>query len=218
MNTYREIMFGSEAIKYIYECLKDGKTLSRYLLEKLDLKSGKVTTFLPADISDEEAKRFTEGKLKEPPPQTHRYITAENGAKLRMVPKLDMSFWLINVIQTFLNIEAKRCCIFEDANAQPNDPYLASIKTRFLIFNEEVYHFLLWKDLDAERILKTIRHAESWLFIGAMTSIPEESVFSHEAQKITIASDELIRLLAERTEKIVVGAYDGEGYLIWSKR
>lgn len=214
MNTYREIKFGSEATKYIYECLKDGKTLSKYLLEKLDLKSGKITTFLPADISDEEAKQFTEGKLKEPPPQTHKHITAEDGTKWKMVPKLDMSFWLVTAIQTFLSNGEKRCCIFEDANAQPNDPYLASMKTRFLTFNKEVYHFLSWEDLDAERILQTIRHAESWLFIGAMTSIPKEKDFYLEVGKIT--SDEL-SALAERTEKIIIGAYDGEGYLIWNK-
>lgn len=214
MNRYKEISFGPEAIKYIHECLTDGKTLAKYLLKELDLEGGKVITFLPEDISDEESKQFTEGKLKEPPPKNHKYFTNEKGSRWRMVPKPDMSFWLVNVIQTFLNTGKKRCCIFEDANAQPNDPYLASIKTRFLTFNKEVYHFLSWEDLDAERILQTIRHAESWLFIGAMTSIPKEKDFFLEVGKIT--SDEL-RALAERTKKIIIGAYDWEGYLIWSK-
>ena len=50
--------------------------------------------------------------------------------------------------------------------------------------------------------------------IGVMTSLPEGHYLALEKKKIT--SEEL-KLLAERAEKIIVGAYDGEGYLIWSK-
>jgi hypothetical protein len=47
-----------------------------------------------------------------------------------------------------------------------------------------------------------------------MASVADEAGFSDEAREITSVK---LRVLAERTQKIIVGAYDGEGYLIWSK-
>jgi hypothetical protein len=218
MNAYKEITLGPEAIDYIRKCLRDGNTLASYLLQKLNLDRGRVVTFLSSEVTAEVAKQFTTGgKLPLPPKSQWRYTEGES-SKWRMVPIPDTDSCLVTIIEAFLSAEEKRVCIFEDALSRPHDPILSRSVARLLTFNDEVYHFLSGRDVESSKIRQTIRQAKSIpLFIGAMTFIPEESSFSYKARKMTIASDELLRVLAERTEKIVVGAYDGEGYLIWNR-
>lgn len=68
---------------------------------------------------------------------------------------------------------------------------------------------------DQEKIAKTMREANSdWRFVCLMSSLPGKERLARRGRSLT-ADD--VRALAERAEKIVVGAYDGEGYLVWSK-
>lgn len=218
MNACREITLGPEATEYIRKCLDDRNTLARYLLQKLDLGRGRVVTFLPSDVTAEAAKQFTTGgKLPMPPESQWRYAEGE-GSKWTMVPIPDTDSYLVAIIEAFLSAKEGRVCIFEDALSRPNDPILSRSAARLLTFHNEVYHFLSGRAVKSSQIRQTIRQAKSIpLFIGALTSVPEKSSFSHKARKITITSDERLRGLAARSEKIVVGAYDGEGYLIWNK-
>lgn len=61
MNKVEEINLGDEAIRYICDRLKFGNTLSKIILKSLDLKKGKVITFLPSDIQVESIKEFYYG-------------------------------------------------------------------------------------------------------------------------------------------------------------
>jgi len=130
-----------------------------------------VTTFLPSEITDTEAKQFTDGKLPEPPPEAHRYFTAKHGSRWRQVPTPDTNQVLVEIIEGFLTADEGRVCLFEDAVARADDPWLSSADTRVLTFKDEVYHFLSRTD-DRERIIKTIRRATTeWQSIAVMTHI-----------------------------------------------
>ncbi|MBI1923433.1 hypothetical protein HYR99_04195 [Candidatus Poribacteria bacterium] len=197
MNTYREVSLPTEANKYIRECLEDGNSLAKHLLTQLERESGRVVTFLPHGVAPGTTQQFKSGGV--------------TSAK-------ESESWLVTLIQASLSRGEGCLCFLENALARPSDPILSSSKTRILIFRDEIYHFLSERDVESEKIRQTIRRAESpHLFIGIVTSLPKERSFPYEARKVTITSDELLRDLAERTEKIVVGAYDGEGYLVWNK-
>src|SRR5690349_22612286 len=104
-------------------------------------------------------------------------------------------------------------CIFEDALARSDDPWISCRDTRILTFNDEVYHFLSQNDI-AEQIVKTIRRATTaWQTVGLMTYLKPHNRIK---DGLEIGVDEL-QVFADRASKIVVGAYDGEGYLIWGK-
>jgi hypothetical protein len=210
---YREFNLGDEGIKYIRKCLINGKTLANYLIRTCNLERGKLITFLPTDTNEEAVKQFTTGgKLKEE--GLKEEIIKPEGSKLTKVPTPNTDLWLVSIIRSFLTTDVKRLCIFENALAKPSDPWLSSKKMPVFTFHEEVYHFLLGTDAENEKIGETIRIATSHLFIGVMTSVPQETGFSLGGGEIT--SQELIGF-AEKTEKIIVGAYDGEGYLIWRR-
>lgn len=215
MTQYREIILGNEAKEYISDRLTLGKTLASILLQTCNIEKGQVTTFLPSYIAKKTAKEFETGKLKPDPNQklvTEKYrISCLNGSATP-VPTTD--FYLVSLIHSYLNKKENNLCIFEEANSKPTDPFVLSgkMETRFLTHKDEIYHFLLNQDNKVETIEQTISFADAWLFIGIMTSLPQEMTFSLKKKKLTLKE---LKILSERTEKIIIGAYDGEGYLIW---
>lgn len=218
MNECVEINLGPEAISYIRDCLANGKTLATYLLERLDLENGSVTTFLPPDVSKEAASQFKWGGKLYRDPETFVYHTEPDGSTTRWEPVPNTDPWLVSILQEFLRGGTERVCVFENEVALPGDPWLSLPRWDILqtvIFGNEVYHLLSNRDAEnEERILSTIRGARSWLFIGAMTSLSQASDLPLEAGRL---DGEALKMFAQRAEKIVVGAYDGESYLIWSK-
>jgi hypothetical protein len=60
-NQMQEIELGIEGLRYVRESLEGGKELSRYLLEVLDLESGKLSTFLPSGLTFEQVNEFSYG-------------------------------------------------------------------------------------------------------------------------------------------------------------
>jgi hypothetical protein len=219
-----EIRLGPEAIEYIKDRLAQGKTLASLLLERRDLDGGEVVTFLPSNADLERISNFSQGGvLPTPPPETHQHYTTPDGTKTVLVPVPGTSSHLVTTIQEFLKQGEGRICLFESAVARPTDGFLSSPNAqdlRVLTFEENVYYFLTEDDLDREKINKTVSYAISYLVIGVFAQLSKEDQFLPIEQQITrgeITLDDL-KLLAERTEKIIVGAYDGEGYLIWRER
>lgn len=212
---FKEYELGLEAIKFIKECLGGGNTLAQTFLRIFDFEKGRVITALPLGIDPEEAKDFEDGIFPEPPKSEWRSFVKSDGSKWVMVPKPNTDFWLVSIIRMFLVKEDKRLCILENALARPNDPWISLKKHQIFTFKGEVYHFLLGMDVEGKRIEQTIRNASSYLFIGLLTSVPQETPFPRKGHEVSF---EELKVFAKRTEKIIVGAYDGEGYLIWEKR
>jgi hypothetical protein len=202
----KKITLSLESVDYIKSILKHGNTISSYLLKNCDLEKGKVITFLPFDVSKEDAKQFTfGGKFK---------YSTESAKMLPMPPNI--YDYLVEVIQSFLKKGKGRLCIFEDKTSLPNDPLISLKDTRIFICESEVYYILCKEDAgNIEKINDTIWDSDShWHFVCVMTSVSKENSVLKNNKKINHND---LKLLAERAEKIVIGAYDGEGFLIWNK-
>ncbi|MCJ7547301.1 MAG: hypothetical protein MUP30_10850, partial [Deltaproteobacteria bacterium] len=182
------------------------------LLKIFDFEKGRAITAFPLDIDPEEAKDFEDGILPEPPKSEWRRVVEPDGSQWIMIPKPNMDFWLASTIRMYLTIEDKRLCIFENALASPSDPWIPLKKSQIFTFKDEVYHFLLSSDVSGKKIEQTLRDAASHRFIGVMTSVPRKTSFPKNGHEISF---EELKVFVERSEKIIVGAYDGEGYLIW---
>lgn len=204
MEIYKDIELGAAGLVYVRECLEAGKTFSRLLLKTHDLNTGTAVTKLPAGIEEAAAKDFDSGgKLPELYPRT---------SNLQAVP--DSDFLLIPEVNRFLSESSANICILEDSLANPTDPFLQSVKTRYSAFQDEVYHLICQPDNNSDTISKTLRQAHSWLTIGALTSTPQETGICGQRGDLTLSN---LTTMAQGTEVIIVGAYDGEGYVIWSK-
>lgn len=212
MKSFKEIVFGPEAKDFVRDRLQEGNTLSRFLLDTCDLDKGLVTTFLPSTVSYELANQFdTGGKLQVTEPTL--YFEQGETSEMLMVPMPNSYSCLAVIIREFLGKDQQHLCIFEDVTSKPGDPKISLEDKRILIFNEEVYYQLGRGD-DEGTIAKTIRDANSlWHFLCVMSSVSEREGFVTDRY---VASEKL-KIFAEGAQKIVVGAYDGEGYLIWTK-
>lgn len=185
------VEFGPEAITYIRSCLSEGDTLSRHLLVQ-PLESGRVTAQLPDSVDPEISQRFEVGGITR---------------------RSDTEFNLITFISAYLNEPGKRYVMFETL-ARLGDASLASSNNQFLTHRSEVYYFLTSRNCNSEKIINAVRKARSYPFIGVLTSTPEDEPDIQTGH--TLAPD-VLEKFATRAEHILIGAYDNEGILIWSK-
>ncbi len=196
----REVQLGAPAVDYIASCLANGKSLARLLAKTINLGAGRVVTYLPDWVSEERAAAFNSGFFAGGPGKEFAFA----GGIIR--PDLSA------IIREFLAHGDAQLCIFEDQLAEPSYPFVARRNLPTFIHGDEVYLALAGGDQeDVSRVRATIHAARSWLFIGAMVSgVP----FSELKNPLT--DGDLLRL-AEHTERLIIGAYDGEGFLIWTK-
>ena len=218
-DTYKEITLEPEAVDYIRDRLAEGKMLAKFLLDRTDLDKGRVTTYLPSDADLSKINNFSSGEvLPTPPPETHHHYTTANGTRTLMVPVHNTSTQLAAMIQAFLKQEDARICLFESAVANPTDGFLSTPNAkdlRVLSFQENVYYLLKQQD-DREKIQKTLRYAKSFRVLGVLVHLSKDKFLNEDSVRKELTLDEL-KVLAEETEEIIIGAYDGEGYLIWRR-
>lgn len=218
MKPYREIPLGRSAVTYFRERLSEGKTLAVGLQKETNLNTGQIITFVPCDreVSDEELIQYEHGQLLPGlGPETYQYYLDDDGAITRIVPVPDTSTLLTKIIREFVDTRENNLCILEEGLAQRSDPCVASWEVPWFALNEELYYIATSANTDSE-IEQIIRMAKNHYpgLIGAMTSLPPS--FELDSHKRTITSEE-VNILAVRAEKVILGAYDGQGYLIWSQ-
>ena len=207
MSKFRELELDKRASQYILEKLKRGNAFADLLKTRDDLVAGPVSTYLPFDPGVGPLHSFD------------RYIFPESKVTAAIprnawIPSPDSDPALVSFLQTFL-AQAEAHMIVEEYLLNSDDLDSGRIETRTASFRDEVYHLLTHDDGHAEdSIWQTIRRARTWQFLGAMTSLPKEMLPFREA---TIAK-ETLEILAERATSLVIGAYDGEGFLISPRR
>lgn len=190
-----------KALPFFKEYLGYGKTFSQLFLKGHSLNLGEIFSYFPHDIDLSGISNFRHSVLFSQHTKTSSYQSEDV---------------LVAIIKQFLARGKNNICIFEDSNAKPTDPYFLNLKLDipWLGHADEVY-YILNNDMNAkEKIFQVIRHASSWLTIGALVSLRSEIKFSFAQKKIT---NNQLKLLARDTTSIILGAYDGEGYLIWEK-
>jgi hypothetical protein len=215
MKNYREITLGSDSIDYIRKHLSYGLTISKYILNLLNLDEGQVVTGLPEDTAIEKLYDFEHGGILASELKTMPiYRVQDKNGKYFTMQRVPRAFpFVLDTVNRFLKGGVSRLLILEDANAKSTDPVIQKYGSPIWTFQSEVYH-LVFGIPSNEEIKSTINKSDSlWTLVGFMTSLPKEEHFPLKKE----ISLETIEMLAENTQKILVGAYDGEGFLIWQR-
>jgi hypothetical protein len=209
----KEIILGDEAKDYLKGCLREGHTLAQCILQKIYLDNGFITTVLPSYVNDKLYNDFhIGGKLTVNPEDI------KDGINYKIMPLPNMNTYLAAVIKAFLQEEAGNICIIENALAKPCDPWITMADIKIIFYKEEVYHFLINKNLTDNMIKETILFAESIpIFIGVLATIPQEELSLFINKENYELSFEELNIIVDGIKRIFVAAYDGEGYLIWNK-
>lgn len=189
---YTEMELSFSAIEYAVKKFENGHALAKAVLQKKHFASCEPVTLLPSNICEDDIADF-------------RY-----GGMTSRTKSLD---WLTLKIQEYLRQDDSRVVVLEDSLAKSKDPCLKKHSFPFFSFHEDVY-YLITADLvnDVDLIKQIIKAADnSYLFVGIMTR-----KFSDHIERSNTLSNETIDYYADQTEKIFVGAFDAEGYIILS--
>jgi|GEM_PF-6157546 len=196
---YQTITLGSEAKKYIINRIEEGGlTMARHILARHDIEGGTVTTcfddFVDAQwIQGMTVQRLFSGKV------------SDTGLSVDC---------LIDSIMEYLSKSENNVCMLECAFAEPQFKFMQRMSLPYKVHEKEVYFVLTPKQRTRREIDDAIATAHSaWVFIGAMTSVPDISTWEEKKE----LSEEELEDLAARAKKVFVLAFDEEGYLTWSK-
>ncbi len=192
----------SRALDYLREYLDEGGELSR-ALASLPLETGRVWSFLHPTVAPDTAYRFTSGGITPPEP-------IYEGVQAISTPSLpDIAL----LIDGFLRSGPDTFFICEDASATPTAPYIrADRESRFFFYETAVYRVVSPEVLHQVGIESTIRRARSYRFLGILTTGDDNTLQRMNRAQLTPLQ---LAMLVRRTERILIGAYDYEGYLIW---
>jgi len=165
-----------------------GRALGEALSE-LPVERGKVTTFLPQNVGSEQLIDFDSGGVA-------------NGEENQR---------LAEFISKYLGAQPSRVCVFEHAYARSGDPKLPDVP--LFTVGEDIFMFADRETPD-EVVLKIAREGHLYPSIGALAVVPPDQPFPLERSEQTQA---LLRRLAQAAEYTLIGAYDAEAWLIWSR-
>jgi hypothetical protein len=218
--------FDSAALAFARAVLARGGTLSRSLLARSDLGRGRaVALVIEGTPLAEPPWRFgawaqgaavpTEGvaaprhggrvrwfRVAEPRPGGWVFLA---GARS---PEDDMAEMVI----AFLRANPRRLLLLEEAFNTSGESAAGEVED-VARFGGEVYHLAHSRSdaKEVERAWEASIGFGSWERVGVLTSLPDIAAIAADDE----LSEELIRLLAERAEGLLIGAFDGEGVLLW---
>lgn len=214
MNHLKEESARAAAIEYIRRQLRQGNSLAKLLLHNVDFGNGYIVTLSASSLTPAEAIRFDCGH--EPPTDAKSEPIKIGDAYYPAVPTPKTDEQLAEAIHRLLQ-NPQSACFLENHLAEAHDPWLQRAKSRIIAHGSEVYHALFSGDRDKPKIEAAI---SEWYnlptSIGALGSMNEkDSAHIESARTITIGQ---LTAFAEAVQSVFVGAYDGEGYIIWEKQ
>lgn len=172
---------------YVKKTLEDSNTLSEILLASIDFEAGQFFVYLPENIEASDLYNFGNGGVSSNSYREIAHIIFEN-------------------IQENTNVS----CIIDDVIRSPSDKNIGSFGAVNLFHQDEVYHLITYSLAKVENILKCLHETDAlWHSLCILTEADFISVDSSELTK------EKIKEACLKTKVVIVGAYDGEGYVFW---
>jgi hypothetical protein len=193
---YKDVELGAVGTAYIRDQLQVGMSLAHYL-KKLPLELGKVMTSVPVTMVNKDIMNLYQGLL----PETDEH-------------------WKERLAQHIKDVLSKstdtqfRYAIFENLVAATTSPWLKNAQIRFFTNHSsgEIYHLLTSNDSNMD-IYNSLFQVRSSYEHGIICQIDSELNIA----PLRAVADETFQYLAQHTTHIFTSAYDGEGYVTWTK-
>lgn len=208
MSSYERHYLGSDAITFMRECLVQGHTLGNLLLNR-QLDKGVIFAPVPLTLQPDNVKNFRHGPLF---PTTLANVESWDQDEYRVVPVPTTNHILEQLVQTYLAENHRRVCILEDALATPSDSYLNTLDVKIGTLNNEVYYILL-SNASRREVRITLKQAVN-PHPGLIAMITTMSGYDFQVRRGAFTT-QMLNDLSQRADTIIVGAYHGEGYMVW---
>lgn len=214
INKYYQVVDVTQGgIDFILERLRYGRTLSNLVARYIPIENGKIETFVHRSVERNKLIQFERGYISRDVPKSLSNFP-EDDSKRAILPEMD--FFVLPTIQKFLAESKQNICILEDIDGSPDNPWLTTSEPPplFTFCDADVYFYIDEEEPTIATIRETFSMASApWSTLAFLTSVPVDVTSLKTNQKVDMKS---LDIIAKRTKKIVISAYDGEGYLIWS--
>lgn len=195
MILHPHIDLGERGIAYVRWSLSHSpSTLASLLLQKIPLDGGHVFAFKPVHVDAVRLHDFHDGVL------------GQTGAS-------EVRTWVYGFVVTYLQDQGRRYFVVEDVNSQATDPWLRKSTAQYVTHSQEVYQFLGREHPSPEAVSKTVAYAKGYVTNSILTAGAGLPILR---TKENLAVSQLLAL-ADRADYILSEAYDGEGFVIWTK-
>jgi len=196
-----------EAVAYIVAVLGDSRrALGEALKSNVDLSQGKVWTW--AFGNREVPRDFAQGGLlPETKPDSWRHGPA---SVAKLVPSTSDA--LVQEIALFLSDDTLRLCLLANENVDPSDQIAAGYPAK-VVHRGELYHLIPSGTSSDEigRILKIAKSVPVFVGVLSATGTPVDPGRA-------LLDEGLLREIVGNVQAIIIGAFDGEGFLLWRPR
>jgi hypothetical protein len=209
---------GESGLSYIRERLAGGRTLSRLLLDGLDLAGGTAWADLPPAMSDAHAMRFAEAGLSYLATGTPPDVFERPDGRWEVVHNL-VEPLLATQVGDFLRQETRGVAVWEDPESDTGDPWIRAHPEEPLLFlGEEVYVVLSHSTVSPTAVAAGLEVMSAWWGSPAvLATLSAEALQPFLTLRARIAAGQL-QPLVEHCQLLFFEAYDREGYVLWSPR
>lgn len=201
-----------EAYAYVKDQLdSSGHILSRFLKEK-HIEQGTIEALVPDSTPEERLYKFREGGIYPDPDLQAKKESGQN-----VFPIINNAKALIpGFIRDYLQQSPENCCIIEEPQASPSDPWVVNDKVGYVRLNQEMYYFFNLANFNEEIFARRFSNGVSWYLMCALSRLPQEEHARFCA--FSEISENLLKTLAANTVAFLNTAYDFEGFLFWKEQ
>ncbi|NGX35811.1 MAG: hypothetical protein K1000chlam1_00644 [Candidatus Anoxychlamydiales bacterium] len=204
-----------KAFDYFRDILEDGNTLSSELLKTINLKQGFFYTLLPKEAIKKRVYRFCYGGLIPPKDVGNKPVYLEN-LKKEFVPLKVHTLHdeLTEFINNWLQINQTSTCIFEDITSLFSLNYKEPLFLSHGLFYYKEIYYKITKRTSSIQLIKDCMYVSDalWHFLCILTEVDFSDI---KDKNLTLKK---IKEICLNTKIIIVGAYDGEGYVFWERK
>jgi hypothetical protein len=175
--------------RYIAEQLQIGLTLSEHLLSMLSIEKGKIWTYVPDGTPQEDAIHLETA-----------YVNNLSGTSEFVYEYLTQPY---------------STAVIEDINARAYDSSAKHFEEDYFIHNNFIFYFLTQSKRSKDYIEQVMQAPFPYPFVCALSQFASATPIPADRE---IVSESIFDNIVRHTTHIIVGAYDGVGYVIWEKQ
>lgn len=197
------------ALKFVQDSLDDTNTLSMEMLKVIRSHKGTFFTLLPETATLERLYRFDSHILLQNP--MIEFGTGDTKSKYQSIPTIRTE--LYPFLLSKMRSAKKLISIFDDFNTTYDPNYQDDFFNRFgRHYRSEIYYLIDEPHFSKEIVLECLRMSNViWHSLCIITTVDLDKVIGQEL------TPHIIQEICLNTQLIMIGAYDGEGYIFWER-
>lgn len=200
-------------INYFLKSLMDSNYVSDVVVSVIDFSGGDFFTMLPDPVDHEKIHEFSIGGILHKNPIQRGVIGSLPGIyEFSEIPSVTNE--LAEMVKIFVEKNGQNLCLIDDVIRNSSDSFQNDLElSECVVFHDlDVYYLINNLNASNALIVKCLRNSKAYWHSLCIFSKMSISDIQH---KNLTASE--IKNICLNAHLLVVGAYDGEGYVFWEK-